>query len=362
LKIDSTKTEYKKCTITKLEILSSSIYKSTNLLFRESTIELLELKGNYYENVSLDNNNIKIFKIDSSEYNIHQQKILKPITEFESINIDFSEDNEGDYKLFDVDTAAIKISGTLEKAVVLFKDVKVKNLQFTEFTNLGKLDLHKVTLYNGGYVKIISSILGKSNFSDVKFSKSYNCQIYYSNLTEIITTNTDFSPHITGRNENDYSEVRETYRQLKFAASKQGDRIRELMYESLEFEAHYKNLSWRRNFTDKFILFTNNISNAHGQNWIMPLCSLFVINLLFYVCINYSLGESYRFGIPESIEIAQFFNFSLNPIHDFDKTFLDSRENIIYSFGKGRTLDVLAKITSGYFLFQFLRAFRKFYK
>lgn len=280
------------------------------------------------------------------------------VTNFDGIKINLDTLSESPYTLSKINTTSLTITGVLSSSLFI-KDLKTDHIEFTNFTNEGKLRLHNVTLNTKGSGLIADSQLGRAEFSNVSFDKAIKFRIYLSNLTEIVTTNTDFFDETTGRYEHDFKEIRETFRQLKYASFKQGDRLKELQYEKLEFSAYAKSLNGWKNVGNIFILYSNKFSNNHGQNWEFALGWLILLTAIIYFSIMYLLGYRTVWFTFDSVRLAQYLNFALNPLHDFDKIF---RDDILTTAGGARVLDVIGRAISGYLIFQFLRAFRKYVK
>lgn len=384
------------CTLDVLEFVNSSFsdsfyLQSTSLnklelenttcadVLLEKTINSIELDRVKIENLYMDDKVYGSFLIKNSgikklhnrydvrtdlvgkEYKIVDEKEdNKSKVRYKNISINFGE-LSGFLNLYRIDVEELKISGQINKdVVVLFKDFLVNHFELAEFQNDGKLRFHNFNLYNEGTVIVRDAQIGKTEFHSVDFSNSKYFQIYLSNLTEIITTSSTFPMNIVGRNENDSMEIREIYRQLKFAASKQGDRIKELEYEKYELINYEKTLDGLGNLKDRFILWSNRITNNHGQDYTITLFLWFIpLTLLMFSLIKINLGYSFVLGFPRANDVSQYLESALNPLHDFNKVFNDS---LVESVGKARLYDSLLKIISGYLIFQFLRAFRKYVK
>lgn len=341
----------------KIRNKSDDIFFIKDLLLQNNIIEKVFFKGDYYGSVTLENKETKFITIDSSYYDLTTKSNIIPVTKIDKIEIIFQKSSsEAKYNFSDFIANSIILRGETDKENVLLRNCKTKEIKIIDLINSGQIRFHNIELIKNGLGEFISSRLGKMEFSDVRFNLAERFTIYYSNLTEIIITNTDFPNDIKGRNNNDSSEVRETYRQLKYAASKQGDKIRELFYEKYEFKSYSKGLKWYS--IDKIILFTNQLSNDYGTDWFRSLILLLVFGLIFFLIARSAMGDTFRIGMPTWLEISQYFNFTLNPLHDFNKVFFIEKDDKDY--GAARTIDVFGKLICGYLIFQLLRAFRKY--
>ncbi|WP_080239665.1 hypothetical protein [Spirosoma rigui] len=263
-------------------------------------------------------------------------------------------------ELLNINVTDFVITGLLKSASFFLENSIIKNLKFINFVNDGRVRFHNISILENGICSFIDSHFGKTEFNGFELGLVEKIVVYSSNLTEIITTNTSFPQKVTGKNLDDEKEVREVYRQLKYAASKQGDRIRELEYEKYEMNSYEKTLKGWIDLKDIIILWSNRVTNNHGQNYAITLFYWFIpLTTIFYMLIKVNLGYSFSFGIPNANDISQYIESSLNPLHDFNKVF-DNKLN--ENTGKARLYDSILKIISGYLIFQFLRAFRKYVK
>jgi len=131
-----------------------------------------------------------------------------------------------------------------------------------------------------------------------------------------------------------------------------------LHYEELEMEAFESSLRKEGNSRDLFIIKSNRWSNRYGQDWYVAGKNLFLYLLGTFCLIRLCLGYWQPNLELIFIDIAYFLNFSLNPLHKFSDIF-EVSDKPFFS-GLAHLLDVLARLFSGYMIFQFLQAFRKF--
>lgn len=248
------------------------------------------------------------------------------------------------------------ISGILNEGRFTIKDTNFKNLNIKGFTNNIVFQIHNVTVLNS--LNIHDSSLGKAEFNNVKLECKEAIQIYQSNISDINLLNSPIPNNIIAKNNNDYEGLKEIFCQLKNIANRQKNKVDELKYQQLEFDAYEKLLRKEGNWQDKFILYTNKWSNNHGQEWFRAFSKLLFLSIFFYCVIKILLG--YLYFNPNLIwqELALFLNFAFNPLHDFKDIFPKEMENAYY--GSALLVDTIAKLLSGYLIFQGLRAFRKY--
>lgn len=143
---------------------------------------------------------------------------------------------------------------------------------------------------------------------------------------------------------------RDTYRQLKAASIANHNQI-----EALDFYRNEMRLYWKEirvnggvKLQDRILVFLNRFVSDFGQNWILPVFWLFIFHFIFIMCLfqwKFSLSL-----IDFENGLGQFFNL-LNPVHktpDYINT------------GLGYLTEFFMRVLSGFFIFHFVKATRKF--
>jgi len=258
-------------------------------------------------------------------------------------------------------------------------------------SNLGKMNLLGCDLSSFDIVKIKSSFISDIQFANIKW----------------------FNDHSL-KESNDQNK--ETYRQLKLAAEKQGDTVTALNFRSKELFFYQKMLFtstsptpwpqklkylmdilfwlpqktilylkrlWNyianlldpsKTLGDRIILFLGRTTNNFGTNWIKPIVMILLGTLFFHIVISISLSPKLSwsldiFNIAETFSVfsdypSLYFHL-LNPTHDlnrivssqfFSNPVLQTVHWSVYA------LDMLHRIMYGFLLFQLIVAFRKFVK
>lgn len=350
-----------------LQEISNDVNHKIDLLkFTSSKIEKLVLTGKNIRIISFEESTCEEAKIylngsdfevtnesSTARVNIQDKQIY--VQDF-TLNAD---DKIADYIsiIKNIRIGNFTLTGSIKNSTLVMIGVIIDKLTIQGFVNEGKVRINDVAVSPGGSVNILESQLSKMEFNSVDFSKAKNFKIYLSNITEIITHNTTFSDNIVGKNENDHQGVREIYRQLKNASSKQSDKINELKYEELEMKA-FKSILSETDNNDIWILRLNEWSNRHGQDWVRAGTRLMTVSFILFCAINIFLGYRYisislLFG-----NLTDFVNFTLNPLHKFADVFKPSTN--VFLTGVSQFIDILARLFSGFMIFQFLRAFRKY--
>ena len=253
----------------------------------------------------------------------------------------------------------LSFNGSLNSAEISMNMIKVQELSFQEFTkpSSGILNLSRIKPLNDkSSVTIRNSFLGSTSFYDCDFASFKSFSVASSHFIELIYANTTWPKEISIANVDKFTpspyssedvnvQLRETFRQLKISASKQGDKLQEAVVYRNEMVYLNKTLSSNTHFTTKLSLLLSLISNNHKQNWILPIIWLFVLNI-FFVLITFSNGICHL-----NFNWAIFFNL-LNPAHRFSdleigKSFL----NLLVDFS--------SRIINGFLIYQIVTAFRK---
>jgi hypothetical protein len=153
------------------------------------------------------------------------------------------------------------------------------------------------------------------------------------------------------------SKVKETYRQLKYAYSKQGDFFQEHRFHVLEMNTLKRLFHWKKNGLQILIIDFSYRFSEFGQSLKRPVLGLFLVHWFFFLLVIATgfyphlslMGRFTEAGLSEAV----FYYFKLiNPLRSFD-------ENI-----KGYLiiLDLSMRIWSSAMLYNIIRATRRFIK
>lgn len=125
-------------------------------------------------------------------------------------------------------------------------------------------------------------------------------------------------------------------------------------FRNYELAAHYKELKWKDNIIDKFILFATKWSTNFGS-WMWALCFTIISGFFwycilyfheFYVVLNFNNNQSFITGA---------FRFFL--VTDFFSPFLDRQ---YLNNGYSWTIFFIGKIFIAFGIYEMIQAFRKF--
>lgn len=104
---------------------------------------------------------------------------------------------------------------------------------------------------------------------------------------------------------------------------------------------------------DRISLWLNKISNNHGESWLRPLGWLLGSAFVFYILYLWSIGRCFTNNTFDYNLIGYFGEF-LNPLHKYD--FIPDTGKL---GGLSSFIDFLSKLSTAFFLYKFLSAFRK---
>lgn len=343
------------------------LYKSGNFIIQDSNFEK-KFRCSY---IKPYDEKESVGKIQLAE-DVFQEKAEFSGTQIDRIDISCSAAKmEGEisfvgFKVLDT----LTLSGFNKHADFQFLHLNVCLFSCRNFLNYGSVSILGLTCYKGknpGFLIAGPSNIGNMNIQGSDLSSFplisfLDCSLFglkYSNVKW-------FDPKILNQNNSKapdfWERKQEAYRQLKYCAEDNKDKIQALIFKAYEIDAYQHTLSWKRNFSDLLMLWLNKISNNHGLSWNRGLfftifCGL-LFYLIFYGCYDdlsyrmYFWGNFIKYiwlfnGIDDLI---QFLNQPLNSFGDCLIRFLGS---ICY---------IIGKILVAYGIFQTISAFRKYVK
>ena len=204
----------------------------------------------------------------------------------------------------------------------------------------------------GSVFTVQNSYFGNAELYHIDLNSYESIHIFNCHLQNIIPVNVKWNFNLKAYQGIKADYLRELFRQLKNVCAKNMDKIGQLQFEKMEMLFYSNQLSWKKNFQDWFILKSNQISNNHGLSWLRPLTWLISLTLIFYTIINHISGSFYCYHIGKYLYFLMPFH-NIDDILCFEVSKLTHR-NWVYFW------DITQRLASSYFIFQFLRAFRKF--
>lgn len=114
------------------------------------------------------------------------------------------------------------------------------------------------------------------------------------------------------------SKSRDSFRLIKNEFQKNNNIVEYTIYRAKELKQYNGSLTWRKNFSEKTVLFLNMISNRYGLSWLKGVTFTIEVSVVFAVFYWSSLGDRpVEFGwagidpFIESMNIVFKFLFSI---------------------------------------------------
>ena len=211
-----------------------------------------------------------------------------------------------------------------------------------------------------GKIAIKLSDLGNSKFFSCDLSKT-DIEFESSKISEIFLIGTKLPEEIINA-QGDITQIKIGYGQLKKAYLNIGDNLlanKYLVKEIQSFNTALKQSS--SDFSDRFILWLNNLSSKHGQDWVRGFNFTWISGILiffFYVSTiddkpfvwGWDGYKNFYIAIKDTLK---YFPEFLYPGHSFSFMVSDYQ-------GWPIGIDMIGRIVIGYGIYQTLQAFRKF--
>lgn len=156
----------------------------------------------------------------------------------------------------------------------------------------------------------------------------------------------------------------ETLRKIKSELIRGENHVDLLFYKAKELMNYTSQLSYRKNFFEKFMLKLNQVSTKHGLHWGRGVLFTFVISIFFYTLYLITLknnGLEWEFvswdKYWEAVDVVVIHYFKFLAIfRDFD--FIEGSEPKSWNY----FFDFMGRIFIGYGIYQTVQAFRKYGK
>lgn len=312
--------------VSKIETLT--IYK-TNTLFVEAPFGEVKLQSGDFKSLTFSGNpQLPKFTIDSFKC--------------------YSQNFNGDVLFEDIICNEFVLSDVSSQERLKFFDVQFNQCTLLDL-NIDRLYLHNVQFNCNPCIERCDLSGMKSaliTWEKGKFLKN-------TMLKEPIFAHR-YIDRISSQERQDMKEAisieRDTYRQFKIAALNNHDQQDALEFYRLEMRLLWKEYQLGgKPIKDGLIIFVNRWSSDFNQNWLLPLIWLFLFHTLWFVCI---LGWFWNNQFAGCYEMEEYFNLLL-PTHKTPE---------YINTGPGALTVLVMRISSGFFIYQFIRATRKFNK
>lgn len=197
-----------------------------------------------------------------------------------------------------------------------------------------------------GKVSFYRTRVAKTVFSSCNFPESYSAYDNFDALKNVHYPNE--------RQENYDKDKYEIFLQLRKAMEASGNYYESQKLQSIAHDAlkRIKGIS----VGDRIILWINGWSNNHGMSISKPFLQLMIISIVVYILYLSSLGRIFSSGEVDTALIGYYFSF-IDLTHRTD--FLVDKNELT---GLSLFLDFANKVITGFFIYQFIAAFRKYGK
>jgi uncharacterized protein YjbI with pentapeptide repeats len=295
-------------------------------------------------------------------YSLKKNSITANNPLIKSILLEAHSQFSGSIIIADIGIESLTLEGDNNLGRLFFQNLTLTNAEAVRFTNNSICSFSTIHI-NSGTLKLLRSNLGSCQLYDVDFTNFKTIIIDNSIIQDIVSANVSWCTNIQSTAQpgtKSFQHARETYRQLKNVMIRQNDKVMELEYHKKEMDNYRSSIKGvKEKWADRFILWTNRISNHHGLSYVQPLKLLLPIALLVYVGNNLLLGKTH-FDITTIPKYSAQYLESLNPIRKFESIY--GKESITVGGGFAQFFDVLFRLISSYLIFQFISAFRKYAK
>ena len=297
------------------------------------------------------------------------------------ITLPITSDLKGVLRIQNWRVAELSISGINQNLKLLLSQMHIRELTMIEFTNYGDVTFERFQADNEtgntdedySAIVIAHSDLGATRFTEMDFRSFFEINVENTSFDGIKCSNVtwfDDSQLVLGFPENNTSKAnrtrREIYRQIKYALKSQGNQIESLLFQAREMSAHRAELKSSESYgsNDRLIM-TVNRTNNYGLDWFKPLWIIALITLGFYLIELPLFSDKLQYTVATSMEDIEvtwqefYTNFKVywqmfNPARKFESVYGENRSAFLYF------LDLFHRLILGVFIFQIIRAFRKF--
>ncbi len=354
-------------------------FKEQVVLQREFSfdqISFIEVKATHNVsltfNDNLDDLNFQDCWFDTSfSLNCYKQDSFK-----KTLSIRFDGIINGNYIIEDVDTASVNIS-CINFGNIMFHNISAKFIWLDKFFNYNKLFFNNVKRHpNYNILIIFDSNVGNTEFENIDFRTYNEVVIAKSDVSSMLLTNSLLPKHIQIKTKspeigveigelekiNDNMYFRETYRQLKLAMEKAGNRYYSLVYKSKEMHYQRKELKFG---WDKILLYINYYSNNYGISWGRGILFTLCVAYFSFILLNaVSSHPLFHWNIKVSaLEYKQALEIAWTHFVKYISTFPVLKSDMQDEHNwKTDIVLMLSRIFIGIGIYQTIAAFRKYGK
>ncbi|WP_159799306.1 hypothetical protein [Flavobacterium sp. MK4S-17] len=213
-----------------------------------------------------------------------------------------------------------------------FNHLEIEHCTFDRKTSFDELEVKSIKLYQATFIQ-------GAFFDDIKI-RNLEDKNYFKNLS---------IPEA--------KELRRTLRTIKHELYKTENRIDYNRFRGYELQAYYKEINWKDNFKDKFILITAWFSTGFDHSWLRAMAFTLLSALMFYC--SFLISEDYlnSFQVYKGNEFfSGYFRFLL--VTDFYNPLIKQR--VFLTEPLSWLIFILGKIFIAFGIYEMIQAFRKF--
>jgi hypothetical protein len=270
---------------------------------------------------------------------------------------------------------------------VQFKSMDFNLVKFENLQNDGTIILSNSEITQR--LQILESDLQQTRFNNISLTPQCDFDLLDSDISDVTFNNFKWNKHFQlsekysnekyDREDGYLLTLRESYRQLKSNHLKNNNKIIALEFQKHELRIHLQIVqksvasAWKRSgepflnpLGNYFVLWTHKAASDFGMNVWKPLLFLFLFHFVFFNTLlvytpelNLTPFENISWQATQDAWGKYF--YTLLPIHTFNlprfESSIEAKPIFIAGFW-----DFLMRLSSGYFIFYFLTASRKYHQ
>lgn len=340
--------------------LKQSLYinhsKNINVRFNHSEKAKKGVYRSPHEQIEYYKIRYRLIKEDKKKLNIN-------------LSIDFSKENDEQLKIENCILNSLSFRGSANGKISI-ENTEINNLFIRDFSSQSEMLLYNVSPYlTDSKMEVHKSNMDNSWFDNIDFNGYKTLSFYRTRFTKATFTSCNFPKDSLSfakfktlenihypekKPQNYYKDQYETFLQLRKSLEGSGNYFEAQKLGAISKDSLRKISSLPK--SDKFILCLNSFSNNHGLSIKRPFFGLLFFSILFYIFYLLSIGRIFKATEFDWNLVGHYFSF-LDLTHR--KDFLIPKSE--YTFWT-LFLDFGNKVIVGFFIFQFISAFRKYVK
>lgn len=284
-----------------------------------------------------------------------------------NLSLDLSKENDEQLKIENCILNSLSFRGSANGKISI-ENTEINNLFIRDFSSQSEMLLYNISPYlTDSKVEVHKSNMDNSWFDNIDFNGYKTLSFYRTRFAKATFTSCNFPKDSLSfekfktlenihypeqKPQNYYKDQYETFLQLRKSLEASGNYFEAQKLDAISKDSLRKISSLPT--SDKFILCLNSISNNHGLSIKRPIVGLLFFSILFYIFYLSSIGRIFKSTEFDWNLVGHYFSF-LDLTHR--KDFLISKSE--YTFWT-LFLDFGNKLIVGFFIFQFISAFRKY--